>query len=129
MAERFANKAIIVTGAGNGMGRASALAFAREGGGVAVADLSEADGQATVRQIAAAGGRAIYVHCDVSKSTDVQQLVAATVDAFGGVDVLHNNAGVVKYGTVVDMPEADWDRVLDINLKGPYLTCKYAIPA
>src|SRR4029453_2704005 len=128
MAERFKHKAIIVTGAGNGMGRASALAFAREGGGVAVADLSAADGQATVQQIVDAGGRAIFVHCDVAKSTDVQRLVAETVDAFGGVDVLHNNAGVVKYGTVVDMPEEDWDWVLDINLKGPYLTCKYAIP-
>src|SRR5215510_15676368 len=117
MAQRFANKAIIVTGAGNGMGRASALAFAREGGGVAVADTSEPDGQATVRQITDAGGRAIFVRCDVSRSADVQRLVAETVDAFGGVDVLHNNAGVVKYGTVVDMPEEEWDRVLDINLK------------
>src|SRR5262245_36308640 len=128
MAERFKNKAIIVTGAGNGMGRASALAFAREGGGVAVADTSEADGQATVQQIADAGGRAIFVRCDVSRSADVQRLIAETVAAFGGVDVLHNNAGVVKYGTVVEMPEEDWDWVLDINLKAAFLTCKYAIP-
>jgi NAD(P)-dependent dehydrogenase (short-subunit alcohol dehydrogenase family) len=128
MAERFKDKAIIVTGAGNGMGRASALAFAREGGGVAVADINAADGQATVQQIADAGGRAIFVQCDVTRSADVQRLVAETVAAFGGVDVLHNNAGVVKYATVVDMPEEDWDWVLDINLKGPFLTCKYAIP-
>src|SRR5215212_3857224 len=104
MADRFTNKAIIVTGAGNGMGRASALAFARECGGVAVADINAADGQATVQQIVEAGGRAIFVRCDVTKSADVQRLVVATVAAFGGVDVLHNNAGVVKYGTVVDMP-------------------------
>src|SRR5215213_909328 len=112
MTERFKNKAIIVTGAGNGMGRASALAFAREGGRVAVADINEADGQATLRQIADTRGRAIFVQCDVTRSADVQRLVAETVNAFGGVDVLHNNAGVVIYGTVVDMPEQDWDRVL-----------------
>jgi NAD(P)-dependent dehydrogenase (short-subunit alcohol dehydrogenase family) len=128
MTARFTSKAIIVTGAGNGMGRASALAFAREGGAVAVADIDEADGQATVQQIADAGGRAIFVHCDVTRADDVKRLVEETVAAFGGVDVLHNNAGVVKYGTVVDMPEEDWDRVIAINLKGAFLTCKYAIP-
>jgi meso-butanediol dehydrogenase/(S,S)-butanediol dehydrogenase/diacetyl reductase len=128
MAQRFNNRAIIVTGAGKGIGRASALAFAREGGDVAVADISEADGLATVQQIADAGGRAIFVKCDVARSADVRRLVAETVNAFGGVDVLHNNAGVVKYGTVVDLPEEDWDWMLDVNLKGSFLTCKYVIP-
>src|SRR3954454_24849025 len=105
MTERFKDKSIIVTGAGNGMGRASALAFAREGGSVAVAGLSEADGHATVRKLVDAGGQPIVVRCYVAKSADVQRLVAETVDAFGGVDVLQNNAGAVKYSTVVDMPE------------------------
>lgn len=128
MAERFRDRAIIVTGAGNGMGRASALAFAREGGGVAAADINEDAGRETVRQITAAGGRAIFVPCDVTRSSDVQRLVAETKAAFGGVDVLHNNAGIVTYGTVVDMSEEDWDRVIGVNLKAAFLTCKYAIP-
>ena len=128
MAERFKNKVAIVTGAGKGIGRAGALAFAREGASVAVADISEADGQETVRQITDAGGKAIFVKTDVSKVADVQRLVQETVRAFGGVDVLYNNAGIVIYGTVVDQPEEDWDRQININLKGSFLTCKYAIP-
>jgi len=128
MAERFREKVIIVTGAGKGIGRAGAMAFAREGGSVAVADISEPDGQETVEQITKAGGRAIFVHCDVSKSEDVQRLVTETAEAFGGIDVLYNNAGVVRYGTVVDMSEEDWDWMINVNLTGTFLTCKYAIP-
>ena len=128
MTERFKDKIIIITGAGKGIGQAAALAFAREGGSVAVADISEADGQETVNQIQAADGDAIFVQCDVSQTEDVQRLVKETVAAFGGVDILHNNAGVVRYGTVVELSEEDWDYQLNINLKSAFLTCKYAIP-
>jgi NAD(P)-dependent dehydrogenase (short-subunit alcohol dehydrogenase family) len=128
MQRRFENKAIIITGAGMGIGKAAALAFANEGGSVAVADVSEVDGQDTVRQIKEGGGEAIFVKCDVSNSEDVQRLVKETVTAFGGVDVLYNNAGVVRYGTVVETSEEDWDYQLNINLRATFLTCKYAIP-
>src|SRR3712207_1170170 len=125
---RFQNKVIVITGAGKGIGRACALAFAAEGGAVVVGDVSEADGQETVRQITADGGKAHFVRCDVRSVADVQRLIAGAVEQFGGVDVLHNNAGVARYGTVDEMSEEDWDFVLGVNLKGTFLTCKYAIP-
>ena len=128
MTKRFKDKVIIITGAAMGIGKAAALAFASEGGSVAIADISEADGQDTVRQINEAGGEAIFVRCDVSQSEDVQRLVKETVAAFGGVDVLYNNAGVVRYGTVVELSEEDWDYQLNTNLRATFLTCKYAIP-
>lgn len=128
MTKRFKEKVIIITGAGKGIGRAAALAFASEGGSVVVADISDVDGRETVKQIKASGGKSVFVQCDVAQTEDVQHLVNEAVANFGGVDVLYNNAGVVRYGTVVDMSEEDWDRILNINLRGSFLTCKYAIP-
>jgi NAD(P)-dependent dehydrogenase (short-subunit alcohol dehydrogenase family) len=128
MQRRFEGKAIIVTGGAKGIGKTCALAFAQEGGKVAIADIGEEAGQEVVNQIKEAGGEAIFVKCDVSKAADVQRLVKETVAAFSGVDVLHNNAGVVRYGTVVELSEEDWDYQLNINLKAAFLTCKYAIP-
>jgi NAD(P)-dependent dehydrogenase (short-subunit alcohol dehydrogenase family) len=128
MQQRFAGKAIIVTGGGKGIGRACALAFAQEGGRVAIADVSETAGPETVQLIKAAGGEAIFVKCDVAQAAEVQRLVQETVAAFGGLDVLHNNAGVVRYGTVLELSEADWDFQLNTNLKAMFLTCKYSIP-
>ena len=128
MAERFKNKAAIVTGGANGIGRASSLAFAREGASVAVADIDVKAGEAIVNEIKSAGGKAIFVQGDLASEDYVKKLIGETVKAFGGIDVLHNNAGVVKYGTVVDMPVAEWDWILGINMRASFLTCKYAIP-
>ena len=125
---RFANKVIVITGAGSGIGRTTALAFAREGGSVVIGDINETDGAETARQILDSGGYATAVRCDVREPQDVEALIARAVADLGGVDVLYNNAGVVRYGTVEELSVEDWDFQLDINLKGTFLTCKYAIP-
>lgn len=124
----FSGKVAVVTGAASGIGRATALAFAREGASVVIADLNETGGQQTVADIAAGGGNAIFVAADVSQASDVERITAEAVRAFGGLDVLHNNAAVVHFGTVTDTPEEVWDWVIDVNLKSVYLCSKYAIP-
>lgn len=128
MAQEFSGKVAIITGAGAGIGAASAVAFAREGAAVVVVDIDEQAGNRVVQQIRSAGGEAICVQADVSDSAAVQQVPPATVAAFGGIDILHNNAGIQHYGTVVTTSEEDWDRVLGINLKSYYLFAKYCVP-
>jgi NAD(P)-dependent dehydrogenase (short-subunit alcohol dehydrogenase family) len=126
--QRFAGKAVVITGGGKGMGRAAALAFAGEGGAVAIGEVDMSAAQDAVEAVTAGGGRAIAVPCDVRDPEQVKRLIEETVAAFGGVDVLYNNAGVVRYGTVDELAIEDWDFQLDVNLKGTFLTCKYAIP-
>jgi NAD(P)-dependent dehydrogenase (short-subunit alcohol dehydrogenase family) len=128
MPNRFENKVIVITGAGKGIGRTTSLAFAREGGAVVIGDVDVNSAQETVRQITEAGGEATAVNCDVRSSADVKNLIKTAVETYDGVDVLYNNAGVVRYGTVEELSEEDWDFQIDINLKGSFLTCKYAIP-
>jgi NAD(P)-dependent dehydrogenase (short-subunit alcohol dehydrogenase family) len=128
MQKRFEGKVVIVTGGGKGIGKTCAIAFAKEGAQVAIADIDEEAGQESVRQIKETSDEVIFIKCNVSKSADVQLLVKETVHTFGGVDVLYNNAGVVRYGTVVEMSEEDWDYQININLKASFLTCKFAIP-
>ena len=128
MTNRFEGKVALVTGAGKGIGRACALAFASEGAAVTIADIDREAGEETRQLIENDGGRAIFVEGDIAGEAYVKRLVADTVAAFGGIDILHNNAGVVRYGTVVDQPVADWDYQININLRATFLTCKYSIP-
>lgn len=127
---RLDGKVCIITGAGSGQGRASALRFAEEGANVVIAEIDAASGEAVADEVAAAGGAAIAVPTDVSVESDWQRVVAAAVERFGGVDVLYNNAAVAPFedGSVVDVPLETWDRTLAVNLTGPMLGCRHAIP-
>jgi NAD(P)-dependent dehydrogenase (short-subunit alcohol dehydrogenase family) len=130
MAERLRDKVALVTGGGTGIGKSIALTFAREGAKVAVSGRTSTTLEQTVQQIAADGGRAICVPGDVSQTADAEHMVAATVKAFGRLDVLVNNAGVrASIGTIEELDEKEWDRTFAIDAKGSWLCSKCAIPA
>jgi NAD(P)-dependent dehydrogenase (short-subunit alcohol dehydrogenase family) len=127
--QSFAGKVAFVTGAGGGIGRATAMAFAENGADVGVADISEVGLNETVRLIEAAGGRAIAIRCDVSKEDDVQAAIARTVEAFGGLDFAFNNAGIEQPTMpAADIPVDQFDRLIAINLRGVFLCMKHQIP-
>ena len=125
---KLEGKVAVITGAGAGIGRASALHFAREGAKVVVADLDAGAGGEAVARIRGEGGEAVFVQVDVAESAEVERMVRTTVETFGGVDVLFNNAGVNFPAAVVDITEEAWQRSLDVNLKGVMLGCRHAIP-
>jgi NAD(P)-dependent dehydrogenase (short-subunit alcohol dehydrogenase family) len=126
----FAGKVAFVTGAASGIGRAAALAFAREGASVAAADVSEQGNQETARMVEAEGGRAIAVRCDVTRAEDIQAALAKTIDSFGRLDFAFNNAGIEPKNPAptADYDEAEWNRIFDINLRGMFLCMKHEIP-
>jgi NAD(P)-dependent dehydrogenase (short-subunit alcohol dehydrogenase family) len=125
----FAGKVAFVTGAASGIGRAAALAFAREGASVVIADISEQGNQETARMIEKLGGRTLAVECDVTRSEDVKAALAKAVDAFGRLDIAFNNAGAEQEPKpTADMTEEEWDRILAINLRSVFLCMKYEIP-
>ena len=128
---RLVDKVALITGAASGIGREAAMLFAAEGARVVVADRDGAAGERVVSEIEAAGGNAQLAVGDVSVATDVEAAVATAERAYGGLQVVFNNAGVFPAddGSPVDTPESVWDQVMDINLKGVFLGCKYAIPA
>jgi NAD(P)-dependent dehydrogenase (short-subunit alcohol dehydrogenase family) len=123
------SKVVIITGGASGIGRATAIAFAREGARVVIGDLDKASGENTVSAIKETGGDAIFVHVDVGTSADVQELVRKAVEKYAGLDYAFNNAGLVgSYAGIVDTPEEDWNRVVATNLTGVWLCMKYEIP-
>ncbi len=125
---RLASKVALITGGASGIGRATALLFAGEGAAVSVVDVDEAGGQAVARTIVDGGGQAIFVRCDVTRAADCQRTVQRTVSELGGLDILFNNAGIIRRATVVGTTEAEWDRVMAVNVKSIFLMGKYAVP-
>ncbi len=126
----YTGKVAFVTGGASGIGRATALAFAREGASVVVADISEQGNQETARTIEELGGRAIAVRCDVTRAQDVKAALDKTVEAFGRLDFAFNNAGIEprKAAPTAEYEEEEWNRIIDINLRGVFLCMKHEIP-
>jgi NAD(P)-dependent dehydrogenase (short-subunit alcohol dehydrogenase family) len=129
MTSTFSGQVALVTGAGNGIGRATALAFAAQGLKVVVSDIDTTGGDETVALIQAAGGTARFVPCNVARDADVQALVAATVAAYGRLDYAFNNAGIdIEQGRLADSSEAEFDALMNVNVKGVWLCMKHQIP-
>jgi len=125
---RLKGKVALITGAGSGIGRSTALLFAEEGTRVAVADLSEENGRETVREIAGRGGDAIFVRADVTREDEVKRMVEEVLATYGQIDELFNNAGISGVGAVHEISEELWDKVMTVNVKGVFLPCKYVVP-
>lgn len=133
MADRLKNKVALVVGAGSigpgwGNGKAAAVAFAREGAKVMCADINLAAAEETAGIVRGEGGEASAIKADVTRDADVRAMVEACRKTYGRIDILDNNVGIAEVGGVVELPEAEWDRVMAINLKSAFLTMKHVIP-
>ena len=129
MPGRVEGKVALVTGGASGIGRATALTFAREGAKLVVADMNDEGGQQTVHMITENGGEATFVQVNVSNAIEVESMISKAVETYGRVDCAHNNAGIGSRPRVLlhELPEESWDRVIDINLKGVWLCMKYEL--
>jgi len=125
---RFANKVIIVTGGGMGLGEDYCKAFAREGGTVVCADIDLEAAAQTVKDVIDSGGTATAIECDVTKADEVDNMVKEAIRTYGHVDVLVNNAGVIRRRSLTDTTDEDWDREIDTDLKGPFLCARAVVP-
>ena len=125
---RLNNKVAIITGAGSGIGAATAVMFGKEGARVVVADIEQKKGMGMVDLIRSENGEAIFIHVDVSRADGIEKMVKSTIETYGKLDILVNNVGIYLQANVVDTSEKDWDRIMDVNLRGVFLCCKHSIP-
>jgi len=125
---RFENKVCLVTGGGSGIGKAICTRLASEGGKIAVVDLNADHGNQTVKEITDAGGQALFAQCDVSQEEQVQSAVNAAVEKWGKLDILVNDAAMMTFKNVVDLPVSDWDKVIAVNLRSVFMFCHYGLP-
>lgn len=122
------DKVALITGGASGIGRATAMLFAREGAAIVIADVNDSAAQVVVDEISRSGHHAVLQHCDVTRSADCKRAIDDVIERFGRLDILFNNAGIIRRATVTELSEPDWDRVMAVNVKSIYLMSHYAVP-